>query len=147
MNCAIPANPDISGIGVRVAIYAQTFLSFVPAFCAIFDGEVQNDELEEIETQSATMLITAFAILISTILQARTYSLSSFHAYIVLDLTWMNNTSIFIYVLFSVHHEIYREHGNGIEPHSRNQMQRVLLSGLIEESPIRDPESQNHICA
>jgi hypothetical protein len=29
--CAIPADPDFSGIGVRVAIYAQNLLSFVPA--------------------------------------------------------------------------------------------------------------------
>jgi 5'-deoxynucleotidase YfbR-like HD superfamily hydrolase len=29
--CMIPADPDISGIGVRAAIYLQNLLSFIPA--------------------------------------------------------------------------------------------------------------------
>jgi hypothetical protein len=68
--CLIPANPDISGIGVRAAIYGQNLLSFVPAFYALVDGRVDGKELETIETQSTTILVTAFAILISTIVQA-----------------------------------------------------------------------------
>ncbi|KAJ7827077.1 hypothetical protein B0H13DRAFT_2120053 [Mycena leptocephala] len=40
--CQIPANPDISGIGVRIAIYAQKLLSFVPALWALWDGEVST---------------------------------------------------------------------------------------------------------
>jgi hypothetical protein len=64
--CSIPANPDISGIGVCVAIYVQNFLSFAPAFYALVDGKVDSMELKTIEDQSTTILVTAFAILIST---------------------------------------------------------------------------------
>jgi hypothetical protein len=118
MNCTIPANPDISGIGVRVAIYVQNILSFLPAFYTLWnDRKVQNYELETIEAQSTTILITAFAVLISTIVQARTFVLSSFHASIVLDLSWMNNTNVFIYFLLYIHHKSYPEHGGSrIEP-------------------------------
>jgi hypothetical protein len=54
--CLIPANPDISGIGVRAAIYAQNLLSFVPAFYALVDGRVDGKELQTIEAQSTTIL-------------------------------------------------------------------------------------------
>jgi hypothetical protein len=66
----IPSNPDISGIGVRVAIYAQNLLSFVPALFALQDSHVTITELEDMERQSSTILITAFAILLSVIIQA-----------------------------------------------------------------------------
>jgi hypothetical protein len=105
MSCPIPTNPDISGIGVRVAIYAQNFLSFVPAFYALFnDGEVDSYELKIIEDQSTTILVTAFAILISTIVQARTYGLSGFDTSVILNLSWMNNTNTFIYFILYIHH-------------------------------------------
>jgi hypothetical protein len=103
---AIPANPDISGIGVRVAIYIQNILSFIPAFYALWnDGKVEALELRTIETQSTTILITAFAILISAIVQARTFGLSGFHTFIILCLSWMNNTNTFVYFLLYIHHK------------------------------------------
>lgn len=99
------SNPDISGVGVRVAIYAQNLLSFIPALRALWDGEVSEYELESVETQSTTILITAFAILISAIVEARTLGLTSFDATIVLSLSWMNNTNTFIYFLLYVQHK------------------------------------------
>jgi hypothetical protein len=104
--CLIPANPDISGIGVRVAIYAQNLLSFVPAFYALVDGRVDGKELQTIEAQSTTILVTAFAILISTIVQALSpYGLSDFHTSVILNLSWMNNTNTFIYLILYFHHQ------------------------------------------
>ncbi|KAJ6461866.1 hypothetical protein C8R47DRAFT_1058400, partial [Mycena vitilis] len=102
--CSIPADPDISGVGVRIAIYAQNLLSFIPAIWALWDGEVSAYELECVETQSTTILVTAFAILISAMVQANR-GLSNFHASIVLDLSWMNNTNTFIYFLLYVQHK------------------------------------------
>lgn len=50
------ANTDISGIGIRVATYAQNILSFVPAFYAILDdGTVSSSELRFIEDQSTSV--------------------------------------------------------------------------------------------
>jgi hypothetical protein len=104
-NLCLPADPDISGIGVRTAIYAQNLLSFIPAIWALWDGEVTAYELESVETQSTTILITAFAILISAMVKARTLGLSNFHASIVLSLSWMNNTNVFVYFLLYIHHK------------------------------------------
>ncbi|KAH8101618.1 ankyrin repeat-containing domain protein, partial [Cristinia sonorae] len=101
----IPSDPDISGIGVRVAIYIQNLFCFIPAIWALWDGQVTEYELESAETQSTTNLIVAFAILISTIVQAKTLGLSNYHAAIVLDLSWMNNTNAFIYFLLYVQYK------------------------------------------
>ncbi|KAG5335567.1 hypothetical protein C0989_001000 [Termitomyces sp. Mn162] len=94
------SNPDISGIGVRAAVYIQNFLSFVPAIAALRDGKVTFTELESLEAQSTAILITALAILISTVIQAhRENGIENYHASIVLNLSWMNNTNMFIYFL------------------------------------------------
>jgi hypothetical protein len=110
VDCAIsriiPANPDISGAGVRVAIYIQNLLSFIPAFYALLDGKVSVKELQVVEKQSTTILITAFAVLISAMVQAATYGLYSFHTSIILSLSWMNNTNTFIYFLLYIHHKL-----------------------------------------
>ncbi|KAJ7048546.1 hypothetical protein C8F01DRAFT_955564, partial [Mycena amicta] len=98
--------PDISGIGVRAAIYIQNILSFIPAISALWDGEVAQYELEAVETQATTILITAFAILISAMVQAQAprslLPVSAFYANIVLNLCWMNNTNTFIYLLLYI---------------------------------------------
>ncbi|KAF5346997.1 hypothetical protein D9756_011022 [Leucocoprinus leucothites] len=95
----LPSNPDTSGIGVRTAIYAQNLLSFIPALFALQDGKVTPLELEALETQSTTILITAFAILLSVIVQALQHGLTNYHAAIILNLSWMNNTNLFIYFI------------------------------------------------
>lgn len=102
-SCLIPSNPDVVGIGVRTAIYAQNLLSFVPAFFAIHDGKVTPAELQSIENQSMNILVTALAILITTIIQGQT-TLTNYHAAIVLNLSWMNNTNLFIYFLLYCYH-------------------------------------------
>ncbi|KAJ7029881.1 hypothetical protein C8F04DRAFT_907603, partial [Mycena alexandri] len=93
---------DISGIGVRTAIYIQNLLGFIPAISALWDGEVASYELEAIETESTTILITAFALLIATIVQGRIARLTMFHGNIILGLSWMNNTNMFIYFLLYI---------------------------------------------
>ncbi|TFK24451.1 hypothetical protein FA15DRAFT_741191 [Coprinopsis marcescibilis] len=98
-SCTIPSNPDISGVGVRAAIYTQNLLCFVPAIWALWDGKVTTYELESAEAHSTTNLILAFAVLISTIFQVQTLGLSNYHASIVLGLSWMNNTNAFVYFL------------------------------------------------
>jgi hypothetical protein len=111
--CFISPNPDIAGIGIRAAIYVQNFLSFAPAFYALLnDKKVDMEELQSVEKQSTTILLTAFAILISLIVQAQTFGLSSFHISIVLSLSWMNNTNTFIYFLLYIHHKSYPADGD-----------------------------------
>ncbi|KAG6881561.1 hypothetical protein C0993_000950 [Termitomyces sp. T159_Od127] len=71
----VGANPDVSGIGVRIAIYAQNLLSFVPALWALKDGRITPTQLDELEKQSTNILITAFAILILTVIQAHNHGI------------------------------------------------------------------------
>ncbi|KAF6750513.1 hypothetical protein DFP72DRAFT_817563, partial [Ephemerocybe angulata] len=104
-SCIIPGNPDIAGIGVRIAIYVQNLLCFLPAFWALFDGKVTQGELDAAETQATTNLVLAFAILISSIVQAQTLGLTNYHASIILNMSWMNNTNAFIYFLLYIQHK------------------------------------------
>ncbi|KAJ7090616.1 hypothetical protein C8R44DRAFT_419147, partial [Mycena epipterygia] len=43
--------------------------------------------------------------------EARTVGLTNYHASIVLNLSWMNNTNTFIYFLLYVHHKSWAEEG------------------------------------
>ncbi|KAJ7430310.1 hypothetical protein B0H11DRAFT_1764634 [Mycena galericulata] len=134
----IPANPDVSGIGVRIAIYAQNLLCFAPVVAHLWDGSISADELKGVKDQSIGMLAIAFAILISTIVEATTTNitgqgLTRFHAAVILDLSWMNNTSTWIWFLLYVHH---RTKGNPNEeiqliPAIWSDWTDVLLAPLL----------------
>ncbi|KAJ7059272.1 armadillo-type protein [Mycena amicta] len=108
MDKCIPANPDISGIGVRAAIYAQNLLCFAPVVAHLWDGHISTEELAGVKDQSIGMLAIAFAILISTIIGATNVRsgqiVTNFHAAVILDLSWMNNTSTWIWFLLYAHH-------------------------------------------
>ncbi|KAF6763594.1 hypothetical protein DFP72DRAFT_999732, partial [Ephemerocybe angulata] len=104
-SCKLPGNPDIAGVGVRIAIYIQNLLCFIPAFWALADGKVTRGELDAAETQATTNLVLAFAILISSIVQAQTLGLTNYHASIVLNMSWMNNTNAFIYFLLYIQYK------------------------------------------
>ncbi|KAJ6449948.1 hypothetical protein C8R45DRAFT_1128409, partial [Mycena sanguinolenta] len=93
---------DISGIGVRTATYAQNILSFVPALLALQDGKVSDGELDSLQGQSTTILLSAFALLIAAFILAHN-QLDNYHTTVVLNLSWMNNTDTFIYLLFLLH--------------------------------------------
>ncbi len=104
-NKCIPANPDISGVGVRAAIYVQNLLCFVPVVLYLWDGEISVDELAGIQDQSTGMLAIAFAILITTasLAAGRNPTVSNYHAAIILNLSWMNNTSTWIWFILYVY--------------------------------------------
>ena len=128
----IPANPDISGIGVRTAIYAQNLLCFAPVVAHLWDGEVSADEMRGVKDQSIGMLSIAFAILISAIIQAKattsTSLITNLHAAIILDLSWMNNTSTFIWFLLYAHHRSKAGGKNEVIPATWSDWTKVLLS-------------------
>jgi len=107
LNC-LPANPNISGIGVCSAIYAQNLLCFLPVIFYLWDSTISQDELAGIRDQSIGMLAVTFSILITTAILAKgtggVPSISNYHAVIVLNLSWMNNTSTWIWFILFVHH-------------------------------------------
>ncbi|KAJ6505791.1 hypothetical protein C8R47DRAFT_1102439 [Mycena vitilis] len=134
MSDCIPPNPDISGIGVRIAIYAQNFLCFLPVVVHLWDGTISTDELDGIKDQSIGMLAIAFAILISTIVQAKSGghnpTITNYHAAIVLDLSWINNTSTWIWFILYVHNRTK----NKIEcvPATWREWVQILREPLVE---------------
>src|ERR1700761_583583 len=138
----IPANPDISGIGVRAAIYAQNLLCFAPVAAHLWDGNISDEEMSGVKDQSIGMLAIAFAILISTIIGATNIpsgqAVTSFHAAVILDLSWMNNTSTWIWFLLYAHHLTKpnkKKEGNSYEERKTihatwSDWKGVLLSSL-----------------
>jgi len=131
----IPANPDISGIGVRTAIYVQNFLCFAPIVAHLWDGKVTIDELNGIKDQSISMLPIAFAILISTIIEAKGFgrgqSITNFHAAVVLNLSWMNNTSTFIWLLLYTHHRSVNDMESTAIPATWSGWFKLLFSPIF----------------
>ncbi len=66
----IIANPDIAGIGVRLAIYGQNFIAPIFSLLAFWDRKVDWKELSLVEAQSKSILLTACALLLSAVVQA-----------------------------------------------------------------------------
>ncbi|KAJ7837917.1 hypothetical protein B0H13DRAFT_1632429 [Mycena leptocephala] len=140
----LEADPDISGIGVRVAIYMQNLFSFIPAVWALWDGKVTKAELDSVETQSTTILITAFAILIAAVVEAQTATgLSNFHASVVLSLSWMNNTNTFIYFLLYVQYKSLADAGRieGLSSWIKHIRDKVWTNLGLRIQGLKDPES------
>ncbi|KAJ6487313.1 hypothetical protein DFH09DRAFT_1457043, partial [Mycena vulgaris] len=110
--CHIPPNPDVSGVGVRAAIYAQNLTCFLPVIVHLWDRKISTAELKGIKDQSIGMLAVAFAILLTTIILAKgaggDQTITNYHAAVVLDLSWMNNTSTWIWFILYVHHRSKR---------------------------------------
>ncbi|TFK18890.1 hypothetical protein FA15DRAFT_602453, partial [Coprinopsis marcescibilis] len=90
-------NPDISGIGVRTSIYAQAILTLAQPILVSLDGRVTEDELVSLHNLYLGILLPSCALLLSAFIQAKTYGLSPYHAVIVLNLSWINNTSALVF--------------------------------------------------
>ncbi|KAF6743833.1 hypothetical protein DFP72DRAFT_111179 [Ephemerocybe angulata] len=142
--CRIPANADVVGLGIRLAIYAQNLLCFFTPFGALLDGKVTMSELDLAETQTTTNLVLAFAILISAIVQATTLGLTNYHASIILDMSWMNNTNASIYFLLYVQHKSQPTPGSGhtVEPTFSAWARHIRCSFLAAYGQGGDPSLQ-----
>jgi len=86
---AFPANPDISGVGVRIAILTpKTCFPLRPLLLIYGMAEYLDDELTGVKTNLGISL-SLFAILVSTIIQATVKTsgqmITSFHAGVILD--------------------------------------------------------------
>ncbi|KAF9032421.1 ankyrin repeat-containing domain protein [Panaeolus papilionaceus] len=90
----LPSNPDISGIGVRSAIYIQSFICIISGISAMADGVVTDDELPFLEAQALAADILGFAILVAGFAQALTFGLTPYHASILLSLAWLSSTTV-----------------------------------------------------
>jgi hypothetical protein len=96
--------------------------------------------MKGVKDQSIGILAIAFAILISTIIEATTnkivpgQGLTSYHAAVILDLSWMNNTSTWIWFLLYAHSLTKSNEGKDSEkkpiPAAWSNWTIVLLSPL-----------------
>ncbi|RXW12120.1 hypothetical protein EST38_g13734 [Candolleomyces aberdarensis] len=112
-NCTltIDPNPDVSGIGVRVAIYAQATLTLVQPVLAALDKVISEEELASLHMLYLGILMPGCALLLSAVIEASIYRLSVYHAIIVLNLSWINNTSALIFFQFSLIAEMKLQKG------------------------------------
>ncbi|KIK59517.1 hypothetical protein GYMLUDRAFT_60081 [Collybiopsis luxurians FD-317 M1] len=95
------SNPEITGIGVRAAVYFQNLWSLWSAFTVITRSQkVGRDTLAAVEIQALPVITTGYAMLISTIIQNHTIGLSTFDGLIILNLSWINSTGACIWYLF-----------------------------------------------
>ncbi|KAJ6528112.1 hypothetical protein B0H19DRAFT_538750, partial [Mycena capillaripes] len=112
--------------------------SLLRAGCGASLGwKISADEMKGVEAQSIGMLAIAFAILISTIIQATNsvegQPLTRFHAAVILDLSWMNNTSTWIWFLLYAHRLSKAE--------TRTGCSESLRCPLCRLEPGREPVS------
>jgi hypothetical protein len=130
----IPSNPDIAGIGVRLSIYIQTLLSFVPALLFASDGIVDSEEEEVLCAIYTSLLLTACALVLSTIIQAATLGISVYHTLIVLNLSWMVNASALIICIFPTIHwssrTSFRKWMKRLWPSRLKQLPAIFLLAL-----------------
>ena len=94
------SNPDIAGIGIRIAIYAQAILTLAQPLVAGSDGWIDKKELKDLFSIFLNILLPASALILAAIIQANTYGLSAYHAIVVLYLGWINNTTALVFFAF-----------------------------------------------
>jgi len=101
----IPANPDIAGIGVRAALYAQAILVFIPIALLPFtpnpvtgnsSSGLARKLFDDVSVNVATVYVTGIALLIATFIQAQLSDFDLYHGIVVLNLSWLNVLTIFM---------------------------------------------------
>jgi hypothetical protein len=91
----IDPNPDIAGIGVRSAIYAQNLLLIIPSGLAIWDGRVTPEELKLLLDLCVNIHITVLSLILAAFIEFSRANISFYHA------TTLNNL-VLIYILSSI---------------------------------------------
>ncbi|KAF8314259.1 hypothetical protein DL93DRAFT_2097361 [Clavulina sp. PMI_390] len=90
-DCQIPANPDISGIGIRIGIYIlSALLAVIP---------IPNQPNRRLDALRDTLFFTAglsgFALLITAVIQTALHTLDLYHAIVVIhQLVFLGVTTV-----------------------------------------------------
>jgi hypothetical protein len=92
----IQANPDIAGIGIRLSVYIQNLFTFLIAVSTLTDGKITKAEGRVVVAQSRVLLLTARSLLFSAFVQVKTFGMSEYHAIVILNLTWISTSNIFL---------------------------------------------------
>ncbi|KAH8801213.1 hypothetical protein DL96DRAFT_1538483, partial [Flagelloscypha sp. PMI_526] len=131
-DCTIPFDPDVSGVGVRAAIYAQAALNFIAAVMALRDGNVSPSELDATDKLSTPVFITAYAVLLTTVIQIGQRRITAFHGAIVLSLSFINNTTTLFWCVLQLY-QIQQEHMKDGKPAGWKDIYKAFL-GRLDES-------------
>jgi len=144
-NCTgINPNPDISGSGVRTAIYAQAVLTLIQPLLASLDGRITEDELGGLHQLYLGILLPGCALLFSAIIQAKTFGLSVYHGIIVLNLSWINNTSALIFFEFALIAQLKLDKERDFRGRAGDMLVVLYetLDSLADKDPVNDPNCQ-----
>ena len=137
-NCTgIDPNPDISGSGVRTAIYAQAVLTLIQPLLASLDGRITEDELDGLHQLYLGILLPGCALLFSAIIQAKTFGLSVYHGIIVLNLSWINNTSALIFFEFALIAQLKLDKERDFRRRAGDMLVSLykMLDSLVDKGP------------
>jgi hypothetical protein len=132
----IASNPDVAGVGVRISTYIQSLLTLFPTFIFLVDGYLDSRDREVLHKNYINLLVTACALLLSSLIQAGTFRLSVYHVLIVLNLSWMLNASALIICVLpaidhlSEHEPRWRDWIRTFWPSQRGQISEFLLVSL-----------------
>jgi hypothetical protein len=128
LGCIAP-NPDIAGLGVRLSVYIQSFISLALAILFAKDAFVDSREEKMLRRVTFNLFLTACALLLSAFIQAATVQLSLHHALIILNLSWMVITSALVVIIFSTIHRFQHLRGwtKKLWPSRTSQLPIILL--------------------
>jgi len=122
----IQPNPDISGVGVRAAFYAQCIIYLVPPVLFASDADLSNKERTSLRQYHTILRLSGIALTISALIQTFTFGLSIQHSIVILNLSWMVNISATAILslffarayrssaskdLYAARHQFRRKHG------------------------------------
>lgn len=97
-NPCLIANPDISGVGIRLAIYLEAFLNVACATIFCPDASISNFEHAILAASSRNLFLTGCALLICAFYQGSMQGLTVHHTLIILNLNWIIYLSALLYV-------------------------------------------------
>jgi hypothetical protein len=84
----------VSGIGVRISIYLQAFLALVPACLLVLSqGGLKDKRPEELRDAAFVALAMGTSLVIAVTILALTSGAAVYHAFIVLNMSWINNVA------------------------------------------------------
>ena len=85
----VRANPDISGVGIRLSIYLQAFLNVACALIFSPNATISDFEHSILSTSSRNLFLTGGSLLICAFYQGSIQGLTVHHTLIVLNLNWI----------------------------------------------------------
>ena len=139
--CAEP-DPDITGIGVTIAVFVQAFFNIVASAFAAHDGNIDEDEAKKISGLSRESFILAAGLVITSFIRLCQKNLSAYHALMVLQMTWaLEGPLLTSYFPVDLIIEYYRKEERPKEERSKEEQPNELPPN--ESPPNESPPNES----